>query len=74
MPKSQPIKLVMHYPQTEEGIRQLSQRVAQAHADVVIHKVNGTRGSVRERIELMKAVNNAAKSERTSPATDELNR
>nr|WP_290461074.1 hypothetical protein [Acutalibacter muris] len=74
MPKSQPIKLVMHYPQTEEGIRQLSQRVAQAHADAVIHKVNGTRGSVRERIELMKAVTNAAKSERTSPATDELNR
>jgi hypothetical protein len=74
LPKSQPIKLVMHYPQTEEGIRQLSQRVAQAHADAVIHKVNGTRGSVRERIELMKAVTNAAKSERTSPATDELNR
>ena len=74
MPKSQPFKIVMHYPQTEEGIRQLSQRVAQAHADAVIHKVNGTRGSVRERIELMKAVTNAAKSERTSPATDELNR
>ena len=74
MPKSQPIKLVMHYPQTEEGIRQLSQRVAQAHADAVIHKVNGTRGSVRERIELLKEVTNAAKSERTSPATDELNR
>lgn len=74
MPKSQPIKLVMHYPQTEEGIRQLSQRVAQAHADVVIHKVNGTRGSVRERIELMKAVNNAAKSGRASPANEELSR
>ncbi|ANU54641.1 hypothetical protein ADH66_16540 [Acutalibacter muris] len=74
MPKSQPFKIVMHYPQTEDGIRQLSRRVAQAHADAVIHKVNGTRGSVRERIELMKAVNNAAKRERASPATDELSR
>lgn len=74
MPKSQPFKIVMHYPKTEEGMRQLTQRVAQAHADAVIHKVNGTRGSVRERIELMKAVNNAAKSERASPATDELSR
>ena len=74
MPKSQPFKIVMHYPKTEEGMHQLSQRVAQAHADAVIHKVNGTRGSVRERIELMKAVNNAAKSERASPATDELSR
>ena len=74
MPKSQPFKIVMHYPKTEEGIRQLTQRVAQAHADAVIHKVNGTRGSVKERIELMKAVTNAAKSERASPANDELSR
>lgn len=74
LPKSQPFKIVMHYPQTEDGMRQLSQRVAQAHADVVIHKVNGTRGSVRERIELMKAVNNAAKSGRASPANEELSR
>lgn len=74
MPKSQPFKIVMHYPKTEEGMRQLTQRVAQAHADAAIHKVNGTRGSVRERIELMKAVNNAAKSERASPANDELSR
>ena len=74
MPKSQDFKIVMHYPKSEEGMRQLTQRVAQAHADAVIHKVNGTRGSVRERIELMKAVNNAAKSERASPANDELSR
>lgn len=74
MPKSQDFKIVMHYPQNEDGIRHLSQRVAQAHADAVIHKVNGTRGSVRERIELMKAVTNAAKSERIVPANDEPSR
>ena len=74
MPKSQPFKIVMHYPKTEEGMRQLTQRVAQAHADAVIHKVNGMRGSVREKSELMKAVNSAAKSERASPAADELSR
>ena len=74
LPKSQPFKIVMHYPQTEDGIRQLSQRVAQAHADAVIHKVNCTRGSVRERIELMKAVINAAKSGRIVPANDESSR
>lgn len=74
MPKSQPFKIVMHYPQTEDGIHQLSQRVAQAHRDAVIHKVNGTRGSVRERIELMKVVINAAKSGRIVPANDEPSR
>lgn len=74
MPKSQPFKIVMHYPKTEDGIRQLTQRVAKAHADAAIHKVNGTLGSVRERIELIKAVTNAAKSKRPSPASDELSR
>lgn len=74
MPKSQPFKIVMHYPKTEEGMRQLTQRVAQAHVDAVIHKVNGTRGSVRERIELMKAVTNAAKNERIVPSNDEPSR
>lgn len=74
MPKSQPFKIVIHYPKTEEGIRQLTQRVAQGHADAVIHKVNGTRGSVRERMELMKAVTNAARSEGPSPANDEPSR
>lgn len=74
MPKSQDFKIVMHYPQNEDGIRRLSQRVAQAHADAVIHKVNGMRGSVRERIELIKAVNSAAKSERTVSAKDQPSR
>ena len=74
MPKSQPFEIVTHYPQTEDGIRQLTQRVALAHADAVIHKVSGTRGSARERIELIKAVTLAAKSERPSPANDEVSR
>lgn len=66
MGKSQEIQVVVHYPKTEEGMRQLSQRVAEAHADAVIHKINGTRCSVKERITLMRAVTNAAK---TKPAT-----
>lgn len=74
MPKSQPFKIVMHYPQTEDGIRQLSQRVAQAHADAVIHQINGARGSVKEKIELMKAVTSATKHERQPVNHDELSR
>ena len=64
MPKSQPIKLVMHYPKTEEGIRQLSQQVAEAHAEAVIHKISSTRSSVKEKIAMMQAVANTAKTER----------
>ncbi len=64
MPKSQPIKLVMHYPKTEEGIRQLSQQVAEAHAEAVIHKISSTRSSVKEKIAMMQAVANAVQTER----------
>lgn len=64
MPKSQPIKLVMHYPKTEEGMRQLSLRVAQAHAEAVIHKISSARSSVKEKIAMMQAVTSAAKKER----------
>lgn len=62
MGKSQEIQVVVHYPKTEEGMRQLSRRVAEAHADAVIHKINGTRCSVKERVALMRAVTNAAKA------------
>lgn len=64
LPKSQPIKLVIHYPKTEEGTRQLSQQVSQAHAEAVIHKINSTRSSVKEKIAMMQAVANTAKTER----------
>lgn len=74
MPKSQPFKIVMHYPQTEDGMCQLSQRIAQAHADAVIHQINGAKGSVKEKIELMKAVTSATKREWQTANHDELSR
>jgi len=68
--KSQEIKVVVYYPKTEEGMRQLSQRVAEAHADAVIHKINGMRGSIKEKISLMQAVANIAKNKEQISKTD----
>ncbi len=70
MSKSQEIKVVVYYPKTEEGMRQLSQRVAEAHADAVIHKINGMRGSIKEKISLMQAVANIAKNKEQISKTD----
>ena len=64
MPKRQEIELVMHYPKSEAGIRQLSQQVSQAHADAVIHKIYGTRSSGKEKIAMIQAVSSAVKNER----------
>jgi len=37
--KSAPITIVMHYPTTEEGKRELAERVAEVHADFVLNYV-----------------------------------
>ena len=39
MRKSVPIEVVVHYPKTEEGWEELSKRVATAHANYVIEKI-----------------------------------
>lgn len=37
--KSAPITIVMHYPTTEEGKRELAEHVAEVHADFVLNYV-----------------------------------
>ena len=37
--KHAPINIVMHYPTTEEGKRELAERVAEVHADFVLNYV-----------------------------------
>ena len=39
MRKSAPIEVVVHYPKTEEGWEELGKRVATAHANYVIEKI-----------------------------------
>ena len=39
MRKSAPIEVVVHYPETKEGWEELGKRVATAHANYVIEKI-----------------------------------
>ena len=39
MRKSAPIEVVVHYPETREGWEELGKRVATAHANYVIEKI-----------------------------------
>ena len=39
MRKSVPIEVVVHYPKTEEGWEELGKRVATAHVNYVIEKI-----------------------------------
>lgn len=40
MRTSAPIKVIVHYPKTEEGRQELARRVADVHADFVISSIN----------------------------------
>ena len=38
--KMAPVNVVFHYPKTEEGKRELAERVSKIHGDFVIRRIN----------------------------------
>lgn len=61
MRKSAPINIIVHYPTTEEGWRELKQRVASVHADAVINSVSKLKCPLRDKIRLLDAIIEDAK-------------
>ena len=56
MRKSAPIEVVVHYPKTEEGWEELGKRVATAHANYVIEKIERLNCPTWQKLELYQAV------------------
>ncbi len=56
MRKSAPIEVVVHYPKTEEGWEELGKRVATAHANYVIEKIERLNCPIWQKLELYQAV------------------
>lgn len=59
--KSAPIEVVVHYPTTEEGKRELAERVAEVHADFVLHYVRKLQIPSWQKEKLIDAVIKSAK-------------
>ena len=59
--KSTPINVIVHYPKTEEGQRELAARVADVHADFVNRKIQSLNCPTEQKLELLDAVIAAAK-------------
>jgi hypothetical protein len=62
--KSAPINVIVHYPKTEEGKRELAQRVAGVHADFVGQYVQQLNCPSNQKAELLNAVIASAKKNR----------
>ena len=56
MKKCVPINLIVYYPKTEEGKRELAQRVADVHAETVNETVSKLNCSSKQKEQLIDSV------------------
>lgn len=56
MRKPAPINIIVHYPTTEEGWRELRRRVAEVHADAVLTYIQKLNCPTWQKIELLDAI------------------
>ena len=59
--KSAPIQVIVYYPKTEEGKRELAQRVASVHADMVTQYIDKLQCPTSQKLALLDAVIATAK-------------
>lgn len=63
MRKAAPINIIVHYPTTEEGWRELRRRMAIVHADAVLNSVQKLNCPTWQKIKLIDAIIEEAKKE-----------
>ena len=63
MRKAAPINIIVHYPTTEEGWRELRRRMAIVHADAVLNSVQKLNCPTWQKIKLIDAIIEDAKKE-----------
>ena len=63
MKKAAPINIIVHYPTTEEGWRELRRRMAIVHADAVLNSVQKLNCPTWQKIKLINAIIEDAKKE-----------
>jgi len=54
--KSTPINVIVYYPKTEEGKRELANRVADAHASMVTQYLKKLKCPTEQKVQLLDAV------------------
>ena len=64
--KSAPINVIVHYPKTEQGKRELAERVAGVHADMVNQYIKKLNCPSDQKAELLGAVIASAKRKQVS--------
>ena len=67
--KSAPINVIVHYPKTEEGKRELAERVAGVHADMVNQHIKKLNCPSEQKVQLRDAVIKSTSIEKAGEQT-----
>ena len=67
--KSAPINVIVHYPKTEEGKRELAERVAGVHADMVNQYIKKLNCPSDQKVQLLDAVIKSVSIEKAGEQT-----
>ena len=67
--KSAPINVIVHYPKTIKGQRELAERVAGVHADMVNHHIKKLNCPSEQKVQLLDAVIKSASSKKAGEQT-----
>ena len=67
--KSAPINVIVHYPKTEEGKRELAERVAGVHADMVNQHIKKLNCPSDQKVQLLDAVIKSTSIEKAGEQT-----
>ena len=67
--KSAPINVIVHYPKTVEGQRELAERVAGVHADMVNQHIKKLNCPSDQKVQLLDAVIKSVSSKKAGEQT-----
>ncbi len=67
--KSAPINVIVHYPKTIEGQRELAERIAGVHADMVNQHIKKLNCPSDQKVQLLDAVIKSASTEKAGEQT-----
>ena len=68
-----PINIVVHYPTTEDGWRELKHRMASVHADAVLNSISKLKCPTSQKEKLLLAIINDAKAKMEANQAQESN-
>ena len=74
MRKSTPVKIIMHYPNSDEGRQELARRVSDVHSDFAIRRIDKMNCPIKEKLRMLEAVAATRKNDAATTRRHDISR